>query len=110
MRLNAPLVPLIKRRFAQPRAVGVELSEDVIANIQLIDQIGALPVLGQASYLYRVRTGSIAHSSNSAARFDAAYTAYIERLENGDGFGVSTLNRKTALDGLIAKRVAQSRL
>jgi len=104
MRLNAPLVPLIKREFAKPRALGVELSEDVIANIQLIDQIGALPVTGEASYIYRVRAGSIAHSDDSAARFDAAYSAYIERLENGDGFGVSARGKPAALAGLTAKR------
>ena len=104
MRLNAPLVPLIKREFAKPRAVGVELSEDVIANIQVIDSIGALPVLGEASYVYRVRTGSIAHSDDSAARFEAAYSAYIARLESGDGFGVSARGKPAALDGLIAKR------
>jgi succinoglycan biosynthesis protein ExoO len=104
MKLNAPLVPLIQRRYAKPRAIGVELSEDVVANIQLIDQIGALPVVGRASYIYRVRTGSIAHSSDSAGRFEAAYSAYIERLQNGDGFGVSALSRQIALDGLTAKR------
>ena len=104
MNLNAPLVPLIKREFANPRALGVELSEDVIANIQLIDQIGALPVTGDASYVYRVRTGSIAHSDDSAARFDAAYCAYVERLENGDGFGMSARGKPAALAGLKAKR------
>ncbi len=104
MKLNAPLVPLIKRRFVKPRAQGVELSEDVIANIQLIDQIGALPVVGASSYIYRVRSGSIAHSSNSAARFDAAYSAYIERMQSGDRFGIAPSSRKAALAGLIAKR------
>jgi len=104
LKLNAPLVPLVKRSLATPRAAGVELSEDVIANIQLIDRTAKLPVTGEASYVYRVRTGSIAHSGDSAARFEAAYTAYIERLENGDGFGVSLVNRRLARQGLEAKR------
>ena len=97
-------MPLIARAHGLPRAVGVELSEDVIANIQLIDRIGALPVVGEASYIARVRTGSIAHSDDSAARFEAAYSAYIARLESGDGFGVSAAGKAPALAGLLAKR------
>jgi hypothetical protein len=104
MTLNAPLVPLIRRDHVLTRAEGVELSEDVIANIQLIDRIGALPVTAAASYVYRVRTGSIAHSDDSARRFEGAYSGYIERLETGDGFGVSGASRSTALEGLKAKR------
>ena len=104
MKLNAPLVPLVARRFAAPRALGVELSEDVIANIQLLDRIGALPVLGRASYAYRVRSGSIAHADDSAARFETAYSSYIDRLEGGDGFGLTAHAHATARDGLIAKR------
>ena len=104
LKLNAPLVPLVARRFAGPRAAGVELSEDVIANIQLIDKIGALPVLGRASYVYRVRSGSIAHADDSAARFEAAYSDYVARLESGDGFGLAPRARSETKRGLLAKR------
>lgn len=103
-RLHAPLVPLIRADHVQARVPGVEMSEDVIANMRLIDRIGTLPVLPASSYIYRMRTGSISNSDDSAARFDAAYSAYIERLEQGDGFGLSPAGRAACLAGLRAKR------
>jgi len=104
MKLNAPLVPLIRRDFSLPRALGVELAEDVVANIRLIDQIGRLPVAPEPSYIYCVRSGSIAHRRDSAERFEAAYTRYIDRLVDGDGFALTGASRAAALKGLIAKR------
>ena len=79
MKLYSPLVPVVRRDFAEPRYLGAELAEDVIANIRIIDRIGALPVSPASSYVYRIRTGSIAHSGDSAARFESAYSAYIAK-------------------------------
>ena len=104
MTLNAPLVPLIRREHVLPRVAGVEFSEDVIANMQLIDRIGALPVTASSSYIYRIRQGSVANSDASVKKFDEGYAAYMNRLESGDGFGLSPANRIIARDGLNAKR------
>ena len=104
MALNAPLVPLIRRDHMLPRIPGVEFSEDVIANIQLIDRIGQLPVTVTSSYFYHLRSGSVANSEKSSALFETGYSDYINRLETGDGFGLSAENRIIACDGLNAKR------
>lgn len=104
MQLNAPLVPLIRRDHVLPRVVGVEFSEDVIANMQLIDRIGTLPVTASSSYIYRIRQGSVANSAESNDKFESGYSDYIDRLQSGDGFGMSIENRMIACDGLLAKR------
>ena len=104
MALNAPLVPLIRRDHMLPRVPGVEFSEDVIANIQLIDRISQLPVTTTSSYFYHLRSGSVANSEKSSALFEAGYSDYINQLETGDGFGLSAENRIIARDGLNAKR------
>ena len=104
MRLNAPLVPLIRRDHVVMRVVGVEFSEDVIANMQLIDRIGTLPVTSTSSYIYRIRKGSVANSAGSNDKFERGYTDYIMRLASGDGFGLTPDNRILAENGLIAKR------
>ncbi|NBU15030.1 MAG: hypothetical protein EBT35_10610 [Alphaproteobacteria bacterium] len=104
MTLNAPLVPLIRHDHCLPRVPGVEFSEDVIANIQLIDRIGLLPVTASSSYIYRIRQGSIANSASSNEKFERGYSDYIDRLEQGDGFGLKPENRLIASEGLIAKR------
>ena len=104
MTLNAPLVPLIRRDHVLPRVSGVEFSEDVIANIQLIDRIGTLPVTASSSYVYRINTDSMANKEGAAEKFERGYSNYIERLDKGDGFGLRAENRVIARDGLITKR------
>jgi len=104
MTLNAPLVPLIRRDHVLPRVKGVEFSEDVIANIQLIDRIGALPVTPSSSYIYRINTQSMANKEGAAEKFERGYSEYIERLDKGDGFGLKTENRVIAREGLVKKR------
>jgi len=104
MKLNAPLVPLIWRDHVLKREPGIEFSEDVVANFQLIDRIGKLPVTASSSYLYRIHNRSMANISGASERFEQGYSEYIERLEGGDGFGLKIANRRVAADGLIAKR------
>ncbi len=104
MNLNAPLVPLIRRDHVMKRAPGIEFSEDVVANIQLIDRIGKLPVTAASSYFYRIHSRSMANTSGASERFERGYSEYIARLETGDGFGLKAANRRIAADGLIAKR------
>ncbi|MFM8608812.1 MAG: glycosyltransferase family 2 protein [Hyphomicrobiales bacterium] len=104
MTLNAPLVPLIRRDHVLPRVTGVEFSEDVIANIQLIDRIGTLPVTASSSYIYRINTQSMANKEGAVEKFERGYSEYIERLDKGNGFGLKTENRVIARDGLIKKR------
>ena len=102
--LDQPLVPLIMRPFVQARLEGIELAEDVIANIRLLDQLPVLAWLQAELYHYFIRNGSLAHSEESGARFDAAYTDYLMRIEHGDGFGLSPQARALARDGLSRKR------
>lgn len=104
LRLTAPLVPLIRREHAQPRTEGVEYAEDVIGNLRLIDRLGSLPVTPAQHYLYRIRAGSIANDDRAGDEFETAYTDYIDRLTDGDGFGIAKENRAAARDGLIHKR------
>jgi succinoglycan biosynthesis protein ExoO len=107
--LTAPLVPLIRRDHVLPRADGVEYAEDVIANLQLIDRAGPLVTVPEALYEYRVIPGSIAHDDRSGDAFDAAYAAYIARVQSGDGFGLSDAARPAAAEGLRAKRALNRR-
>ena len=102
--LSMPLVPLVRRDHAQPRTEGVEFAEDVVANMQLIGRIGALPVLPQASYLYRIGAASMCNDPQAEAAFDAAYAAYEARLAAGDGFGLPAALRPVAQAGFAAKR------
>jgi succinoglycan biosynthesis protein ExoO len=102
--LTAPLAPLVKRDYALPRLAGIEYAEDVIANLRLIDRLGALSVVTESFYEYRVLAGSIAHAEQAAAAFDAAYASYVARLESGDGLGLAPTNRAVAARGLAAKR------
>ena len=102
--LSAPLVPLIRRDHLLPRDEGVELAEDVIANIRLGARIGRLPVVASSSYIYNVNGTSMCHRPGAAAAFDAAYATYIERLAFGDGFGLPAAVRNMAKAALIDKR------
>ena len=104
MKLNAPLVPLIRRDHILKREPGIEFSEDVVANVQLINRIGKLPVTASSSYLYRIHAQSMANTSGASDRFERGYSNYIERLQTGDAFGLTPTNRLIAADGLIAKR------
>ncbi|WP_406853889.1 glycosyltransferase family 2 protein [Alsobacter sp. KACC 23698] len=104
MGLTSPVVPLVRRDCMTPRVEGVELAEDVIANMQLIGRIGRLPVVPESSYVYNVAVGSICHQPGVAMRFDEAYASYIDRLERGDGYGLPDALRPAAIRGLAAKR------
>ena len=102
--LPMPLVPLVRCDHAQPRAEGVEFAEDVVANMRLIGRIGALPVLPQASYVYRIGSASMCNDAQAEAAFEAAYAAYEARLATGDGFGLPAGLRPMAQAGFAAKR------
>jgi hypothetical protein len=80
------------------------LAEDVIANIRLLDQLHVLAWLQSELYHYFIRKGSLAHSAESGARFDRAYAGFLNRLEHGDGFGLSQKSRPLAITGLTRKR------
>ena len=102
--LDQPLVPLMMRRYVQPRIEGIEWAEDIIANIRLLDQLPCLAWLQTELYLYYIRHGSLAHSDVSGARFDTAYADYLARLQEGDGFGLSEHARQLAHAGFTRKR------
>ena len=108
VRLTAPLVPLIRRDHVLARAEGVELAEDVIANLQLVARIGRLPVLPRSSYIYNIRSSSICNMPGAEGRFDCAYAACMQRLDKGDGFGLPQEVRRLA-HGAFAERSALNR-
>lgn len=101
--LNTPMVPVIARQHVRPYPDGIQVAVDVVGNLCLLDALGPLPVIADQLYEYRVVKTSICHHPDAAARFERAYTAYIERLQTGDAFGV-TENRAIALRGFIRKR------
>jgi succinoglycan biosynthesis protein ExoO len=103
--LGTPLFPVLHRRFAALRPPGVEYAEDVIANLQLIDRRGPLPVFPRAFYKYRVIPGSLCHSEDTGRHFEIAYSAYLARLSSGDGFGL-VATRAAALQGFARKRAS----
>ena len=103
LQLDSPLFPVVRREFAMPRLPGVEYAEDVIANLRLIECLGSLPLLPRPLYQYRVMAGSLCHDENSGAAFEAAYSAYLARLGDGDAFGLSR-TRPAALRGFARKR------
>lgn len=102
--LTVPLFPIVARTLAEPRLPGIELGEDVVANLRLIDRIGALTALSQSLSEYRVVTGSLSHSDTSGEGFEKSYSGMIERLEHGDRLGISNAGATQARAGLIAKR------
>ena len=104
VRLSAPLVPLVRRDHVLARAEGVEMAEDVIANLQLVARIGRLPVLARSSYIYNIRNSSICHLPGAETGFGRAYAACMQRLDNGDGFGLPPEIRRHARGAFAEKR------
>lgn len=103
--LSAPLFPLVRRELVRPRLLGIEHADDVVANLQLIDQIGGLPVVPETLMEYRVVAGSLCHSSDSALAFEHAYSTLLKRLEDdNDGLGLKQETRIAARQGFTAKR------
>jgi glycosyltransferase involved in cell wall biosynthesis len=107
--LNTPLVPMVRRDHAQPRWPGVELAEDVVANLRMSAALAGLPLTGTPGYVYRIVEGSICHDADSGARFDAAYSDYVRELEAGHGFGLPPALRPAAAQGFAAKRAFNRR-
>lgn len=102
--LSVPLLALVDRAHALPRREGIEFGEDFVANLELIERLGALPVAPQCLYEYRVVSGSLCHDDRSAERFEQSYTELIDRLEHGDRLGLSPANAALAHDSLVRKR------
>ena len=103
LEIGVPLFPVVRRSFTAPRLAGVEYAEDIVASLRLIEELGPLPVLPDALYQYRVAPGSLCHDENSGQRFEAAYSSYLARLRNGDGFGL-VRTRAAAVRGFSRKR------
>jgi glycosyltransferase involved in cell wall biosynthesis len=97
----APLIPLMRRDCATARVDGIELADDVVANALLVDRLGPAPVVPQALCEYRVRTTSMSHSPNSAARYDEHYALILTMLPL---LPLSRTNRPLARQGFIEKR------
>lgn len=102
--LSVPLFPIVARGYAEPRLDGIEFGEDFVANLRLIDRIGGLTMIGDTLSEYRVVTGSLCHSDESAARFEKSYTELIIRLSDGDRLGLSAETATIARESLIRKR------
>lgn len=102
--LSVPLFPLVAREHAEPRLPDIELGEDFVANLRLIDRIGALPAIAESLFEYHVVTGSLCHNDQSAERFERSYIDLIERLQSGDRLGLSSRNAALARDALMRKR------
>ena len=108
MDFGVPFHPVLDRRLAARRLAGVEYAEDVIANLRLIEELGPLPASPDALYQYRVVDGSLCHDEGSGLRFETAYSAYLDRLSDGDGFGLIA-PRGAALNGFDRRRALNRR-
>lgn len=64
----------VRRELAQPRLLGIQHADDVVANLLLTDRIGGLPVGPETWMEYRVVAGSLCHSSRSALAFEQAFS------------------------------------
>jgi succinoglycan biosynthesis protein ExoO len=102
--LTVPLVPLVARDYAEPRLEGIEFGEDFVANLRLIERQGAVAMLDDGLYEYRVVAGSLAHSEASFDNFERCYSDLIVRLESGDRLGLSQASAAAARHCLIRKR------
>ncbi|HSI04292.1 MAG: glycosyltransferase family 2 protein [Myxococcota bacterium] len=96
-----PLTPLVRRDCAITRVDGIDLAEDVVANLQLIDRLGPLPVVGEALSEYRVVDGSMSHTADPAARYDEHYGLILTMLPM---IPLSPTTRPRAHQGFTAKR------
>jgi succinoglycan biosynthesis protein ExoO len=101
---TVPLFPVLRRDMAEERLAGVELIEDVVANLRLIDALGSLPVIPRSLSEYRVVPGSMCHGADAAVLFDGVYAGVLERLRDGDGLALSPRMRGEAEAGLERKR------
>lgn len=96
-----PLIPLTRREYAAPRTEGLELAEDVVANILLLDKLGPLPVVPEALWQYRVVRNSMSHVGDSAAKYDEHYALIQTMLPM---MPLSPKNRAMVNQGFIDKR------
>jgi succinoglycan biosynthesis protein ExoO len=101
---TVPLFPLVAREYVEPRLAGIDFGEDVVANLQLIDRLGSLPIIGESLSEYRVVRGSLCHSDGSAENFEQSYSDLIKRLSDGDQLGLKPANAAAARNGLLRKR------
>ena len=108
MDFGVPFHPVLRRQIAARRLAGIEYAEDVIANLRLIERLGPLPASPDAHYQYRVVDGSLCHDEESGLRFETAYSAYLDRLADGDAFGL-VATRETARHGFSRRRALNRR-
>jgi glycosyltransferase involved in cell wall biosynthesis len=86
--LDTPIVPLVRRDHVFPWYEKIDIAEDVVFTLRLVAELGELPVIGDPLYQYRIRSGSMCHGDDSAARADRSYAAIIAKLEAGAFTGI----------------------
>lgn len=85
---SVPMFLVCRREAAGSWDEDLRFAEDVAFNLRLFDRLGALPLVAEALYEYRVRPGSLSAAPDSATHAEAAYTAMLSRLA-ADGFGLT---------------------
>lgn len=85
---SVPMFLVCRREIAGRWDEDLRFAEDVAFNLRVFDRLGAVPLVPEPLYEYRVRPGSLAAGPDSAANAEHAYTAMLKRLK-ADGFGLS---------------------
>ncbi|MBP2294470.1 glycosyltransferase family 2 protein [Azospirillum rugosum] len=101
---SVPMFPVVRRDLVPGWEEDVNFCDDVVFNVQVIDRVGPLPLVGQPLYEYRQREGSITFSADSGDRAERCYRHVLARLE-GDGLRIQDeMLRRRFAAALEAKR------
>ncbi len=105
---SVPMFPVCRRDAALRWDEDARFAEDVIFNVHLLERLGAIPLCPDPLYQYRVRSGSLSTSVNSAAVAECAYVVMLARLER-DGLGLTRTDSREALRVALEHKRAVNR-
>jgi glycosyltransferase involved in cell wall biosynthesis len=101
---SVPMMFVAERGVAGRWDDDVFLCDDLPYNLRLFDRLGRVPVTRQPLYDYRVREGSICHSTRSGEWAEQGYTTVLRRLA-ADGLGIAS----PSIRAMLADAVGQKR-
>ena len=105
---SIPMFPVCRWDAALRWDEDVRFAEDVIFNVRLLERLDAIPLCPDPLYQYRVRSGSLSTSADSAAVAESAYVAMLARLKQ-DGLGLTKADSREALRVALEHKRAVNR-
>lgn len=105
---SVPMFPVCRREVAGDWDEPLRFAEDVAFNLRLLERLGAIPLCPEPLYQYRVRPGSLAASTDSAAAAEQAYGFMLARLDQ-DGFGLADEGVRAAFRAALHQKQALNR-